>query len=707
MVSTTDSALEQDLYRAVFRQAAVGIARVAPDGTWIEVNQRLCEIVGYDEQELRARTFQDITHPDDLDADMTLVKKTLTGEIDTYSMEKRYLDKAGNVVWVNLTVSLVRDHAGAPRYFISIIEDTTARKHAEQQKREADEQLRLLVEHAPTALAMFDRHMRYVVVSARWTDDYDLHGKDIIGRRLDEIASDLPLVWRTAHSRALAGEVIRTEEYRFDRKDGTVQWLRWVVRPWHTASGEIGGIIVVTEDVTDKKIAYEQLRHLAHHDTLTGLPNRRLLNQRLMQSIKHAQRRQQHVAVLFVDIDHFKHINDGLGHETGDHVLKDIGQRLTHAVRDEDSVARISGDEFVVLLESVPCLDNVLPVADKLVRCFSDPVRAGEREIRVTASIGVSIFPQDGHNAAQLLRNADAAMYSAKSGGRDQYRFYSRHMTDLAIERLFYANAMQDALRQSEFSVAYQPQVELSSGRLVGMEALIRWRHATRGNIPPSVFIPFAEQNGMIRKINHWILHTVCTQGARWLASGMLFGRIAVNISGPQIEDGHFVDQVVRILDETGLPADRLEMELTESLVMRHTSTGFQQLQALRDLGVQIAIDDFGTGYSSLSYLKQLPVDKLKIDQSFVHDIPDHSDDNAITEAIIALANALDMQVIAEGIETDAQMRFLCDKGCNLAQGFLFSRPLSAADMTALCGTAGTLWHTGTNDGVPTLPVQH
>ncbi|MGK7890943.1 MAG: EAL domain-containing protein [Leptolyngbyaceae cyanobacterium] len=481
------------------------------------------------------------------------------------------------------------------------------------------------------------------------------------------------------------------------RRDGSIYPELLTIGTVRNEQGQPTGYVGVFSDITPAKRSEEQLKRLAHHDPLTDLPNRLLLNARLKQSIKRAKRQQQQFALVFIDLDRFKQINDSLGHSSGDLLLQQLSLRLTGSLRADDTVARISGDEFVVLLEDIGSAEGAIVVVRKLVDVFKVPFTLGNQEVYMTASLGISLFPDDGNNAADLLRNADAAMYQAKEEGRNTYCFYAEDVTAAVFEQALTENALKGALNRQEFYLVYQPQVglrpELSSsispelqpggnqegaavGALKGMEVLLRWQHSELGLVSPGRFIPLAEQSGLIREIGFWVLRTACIQGKHWLDQGLDFGHLAVNVAGPQIQHRDFVQEVQTALLESGLPAQHLELEITESFVMQHPGERVEQLQRLRNLGIQISIDDFGTGYSSLSYLKQLPIDKLKIDQSFVRDIPEDANDMAIAEAVIALGQALNLQVIAEGVETEDQAQFLREKGCHEAQGYFFSKPV-------------------------------
>ena len=445
--------------------------------------------------------------------------------------------------------------------------------------------------------------------------------------------------------------------------------------------GRASGYVGVFTDITAIKQSEQRLDYLAHHDGLTQLPNRLLFDNRLQKSIRSAMRRNETLAVLFMDIDRFKHINDSLGHSSGDQLLQQLAQRLRAAMNSSDLVARISGDEFVVLLTSIRNADAVVSMVHRLMAPLKEPFIVDGNEVRVTTSIGISLCPDDGRSAAELLRNADAAMYQAKEEGGNTYRFYTEEMTAAAFEHVYLDNALRSALEREQFRLVYQPQVDMASGRLLGVEALLRWDHPEEGLIPPGRFIHIAEQSGLIRDIGLWVLRTACSQGRHWLDQGFAFGTLAVNVATRQIHDASFVPAIERTLADTGLPPDCLDLEISEDFVMRHVNVGAERLQRLRAQGVGIAIDDFGTGYSSLGHLKRLPINKLKIDQSFVRDIPDDHDDMAICDAVIAIGRSLGLTVIAEGVETEAQVDCLRGKGCSIAQGYLFGRPVPAEEI--------------------------
>jgi diguanylate cyclase (GGDEF)-like protein/PAS domain S-box-containing protein len=468
------------------------------------------------------------------------------------------------------------------------------------------------------------------------------------------------------------------------RKNGEVypEWLN--ISSITDGSGALTNYVAVFSDITSIKRSEEELDHLAHHDALTDLPNRLLFNSRLKQAIKHARREGSVLAVLFVDLDRFKNINDSMGHSAGDSLLQQLAVRLKGVLRLDDSVARISGDEFVILLEQIGDSENTAIAVEKIMKVFKDPFQLDGHQISITASIGISLYPVNGEDASTLLRHADAAMYRAKNEGRNSYQFYTREMTSSAFERVVMENALRGALEREEFRLAYQPQIQLQSGELTGLEALIRWHHPELGVVSPAKFIPLAEDTGLIHDIGIWVMQAACRQGKEWLDKGYDFGRIAVNVARPQLQRSDFLDTVKKALELSGLSAVNLELEVTERSVVENTEQAVQQLKALGAMGLRLSIDDFGTGYSSMSYLKLLPIHKLKIDQSFVRDIPIDRNDMAISEAIIALGHALDLHVIAEGVETEQQAEFLSEKGCKEGQGYLYCKPLPAEEIEAL-----------------------
>ena len=453
---------------------------------------------------------------------------------------------------------------------------------------------------------------------------------------------------------------------------------------WQTISaikdyqGAITHFTSIFSDLTDIKRSQEELNHLAQHDTLTDLPNRALLLKCTEGAIPHAQRSGQILALFFLDLDNFKNINDSFGHLVGDELLKALARRLPQALSSKDTLARTGGDEFVLLLEGLQRLEQVTVAAEKVMQLFAQPVAIGQQAVRVGVSLGISLFPNHGKDATTLLRNADAAMYRAKAGGRGNFQFYTESLTENAMERVLMENHLRAALEQGELSLAYQAQTDVARQRIVGVEALLRWHNPELGQISPGQFIPLAEETGLIVDMGRWVLEQACAQASQWLRAGMDLGRIAVNLSGLQIQRGRLLEEVKAVLAQTGLPPERLELEVTEGFLMVHAEEAIAQLDQLGKLGVTLAIDDFGTGYSSLSYLKRLPVHKLKIDKSFIQDVPGDANDKVIVQTIIAMARSMDLEVIAEGVETAGQVEFLERFECRQVQGFLYSKPCTA-----------------------------
>jgi diguanylate cyclase (GGDEF)-like protein len=426
------------------------------------------------------------------------------------------------------------------------------------------------------------------------------------------------------------------------------------------------------------------MSYLAQHDSLTDLPNRILLNDRLAQSIAFAHRRQRKLALLFLDLDHFKHINDSLGHAIGDRLLSSVAERLRACVRSSDTVSRQGGDEFVILLAQVKNAQDAGTTAEKILLALSKPYRIGEHELHITASVGIVTYPDDGIDAEGLLQNADFAMYQAKDSGRNNLQFFQSDLNVTALERQSIETDLRHAIERGELVLHYQPKVNLTTGAIAGVEALVRWRHPLRGLLHPSQFISVAEEFGLIVPIGQWVLREGCRQAKAWQNSGLTPLRIAINVSAVELRNKKFVEGVRAILKETGLEPRYLELELTETFLMQDASPTATVLEALKDMGVQLALDDFGTGYSSLSYMRRFPIDTLKIDQSFVRNLATDADDASVVSAVINMGSSLHMGVVAEGIETREQLAMLREQRCPEGQGYLFSHPLAAEGIAPL-----------------------
>lgn len=446
-----------------------------------------------------------------------------------------------------------------------------------------------------------------------------------------------------------------------------------------------------------RKQAEERIQFLAYFDGLTGLPNRTLFNQRLQHAIAQAQRQQKNLAVLFVDLDRFKNINDTLGHEAGDHLLKEMSLRFKNCLRESDTVARLGGDEFVILLEDMTDPQYAAHVADKIIGAALDPFTISGADYHVSASIGISTYPHDGQDVQTLMKHADIAMYLAKDHGKNNYQMYSTQINVHSFERLALESSLRSALERNELSLHYQAKAEIATGRITGMEALLRWRHPDLGMISPSLFIPLAEETGLIVPIGRWVIRTACAQNKAWQEQGLPPLRISVNLSARQFNDEHILHDVSQALRETALEPGLLEVEITESMVMHSPDKAVKLLSAMRAMGISIAMDDFGIGYSSLSQLKRLPINTLKIDRSFIKDLMMNNEDAAITGAIIAMAKSLHLNVVAEGVETEDQLLFLKERNCNEMQGYLFSKPLPADECFALLSKHNGLIH---GDGI-------
>ena len=465
--------------------------------------------------------------------------------------------------------------------------------------------------------------------------------------------------------------------------DGKKILLSALKTPFYDQNHNLLGILGVGRDITDMKNVEQQLKknqqtlhHLAHHDTLTGLPNRLLMIDRLQQSIKKSERANVGLAIMFIDLDNFKEINDSLGHSIGDQLLQAVAERLKGLIRKEDTAARLGGDEFTIILEQLDSAHMASKLAKKLKRSFEKPLILHDREITITLSIGISLFPEHGRDTETLLRNADAAMYSAKNAGRNGYGLYTNDLTERAVERVELVAALRKSIENNELELYFQPQIDLLNGEMVGCEALLRWFHPRQGMMLPQRFIPLAEKTGLINEIGLWVFQTSCEKTVEWAEGGLSDIKIAVNLSGRQLHEDDYASKIKAIIDKTGCKPELIELEITEDYLIKDPEKTVIKFNELRDIGIQIAIDDFGTGYSSLTYLKQFPISKLKIDSSFIRDIQHDANDQAITKAVIALGKSLDMKVIAEGVENKQQNDFVLAEGCNEAQGFYYAKPM-------------------------------
>jgi diguanylate cyclase (GGDEF)-like protein/PAS domain S-box-containing protein len=553
-------------------------------------------------------------------------------------------------------------------------EEIAARPQSADVARNGDAE-RLIIQHAGDFVALLDERAAWVYASPSYQAEF---GKMIRpgAEYLEIVHADDRDSIRSALQQLLAGETPNRLQYRVQMAKRGERHLESEASLIHDASGKVTQIVMISRDITERKEMEAYILHQSFHDALTGLPNRLLLVDRMKQATAHLGRKNAPVAVLFIDLDRFKDINDTLGHAAGDRLLQEIAERLGKCVRDGDTVARLSGDEFVVLLAGLNDVQDAALVADKIVAAVAAPCRISGTELRVSPSIGIAVFPDDGHDIDELLRNADTAMYHAKQEGRGRFSFFTASMNEAASRRLSVGGALQKAIQREEFILHYQPKVSAANGEICGFEALIRWPQADGMWIPPSQFIPIAEETGRIEQIGNWALQEAAWQIRRWRAEVDHCCPVAVNVSASQFHKDSVAKNIEAVLAEADIPAGMLEAELTESAVMTDPAKAIQALHQIRNLGVSISIDDFGTGYSSLAYLKRFPLDKLKIDAAFVRDLASDPDDAAIVIAIITLAHSLGLTVTAEGVETAEQVAFLVGHGCDEMQGHYFSKPV-------------------------------
>jgi len=661
--------------KAILESALEAVVSVDADGVIAEFNPAAERMFGHSRAAALGRRFIELLVPPAWRArhEAAFERYLSTGDGPTLGrrVEVPALRADGTEFPVELTA--IPMDSRSQTLFTAFLRDISDRRQAE----EARLQLSAIVESSDDAIVGNSLDGTILTWNNGAERIYGYTAEEAVGRSIAMLAPPE----RAREVMVMLGKIglgERVEHYETCRvrKDGSPIQVSLTVSPVKDATGRTVGASAIARDITERKKAEEEVRRLAFHDTLTDLPNRLLFQDRLAVAIAQARRSRTHVAVIFVDLDGFKRINDSLGHSAGDDLLRRVADRIRSCLREADTVARFGGDEFVVLVPGIASSDDAERIGDKLLKAMRTPFGIDRRKLEVTASLGISVYPGDGRDGRTLLRNADRAMYRAKEGGRDNLQLYKAALSPVALERLALERQLRDAMGQGDLVVHYQPFVDLESGEIRGAEALIRWQHPSLGLLEPSEFVSLAESSGLIVPIGRWILRTACEQARSWRTRGHPGLRIAVNLSSREFLQPDLVETVRETLRTVGLDSTSLDLEITESSALHNPERVVDTLSDLRSLGVTIAMDDFGTGYSSLSHLRSLPIDRLKIDQSFVRDVASHRGDAAIATAVIAMAHSLEMSVVAEGVETVPQLAFLRARRCDEMQGYLVSRPL-------------------------------
>lgn len=671
------------LQATALEAAANAIVITDEKGTILWTNPAFGDLTGYSTEEARGRTPRLLKSGKQTKEFYANLWQTISeGRIWHGELTNRRKD--GSLYTEEQTITPVCSDSGNITHFVAVKQDITERKRAAQELCDREDKLQLILESTAEAIYGIDLEGRCTFCNPACLRLLGYkHSDELLGKNMHELihhsrlnGTMLPAEECRIFRAFKSGQGIHVDDEVFWKADGTSFPAEYWSYPQRKGE-DIVGAVVAFIDITERKAAEEQIRSLAYYDALTGLPNRILLQDRLSQALAGASRSQHKVALLFLDLDRFKGINDSLGHSVGDLLLQEAATRLKRQTRDQDTVARLGGDEFVVVLSGVKQIGDSAITAERIMNAMASEFVIQGHSLNVTCSLGISIFPDDGRDGETLVKQADAAMYCAKENGRNNFQFFTQNLNANIVQRLTLENSMRLALQKKEFFLMYQPQLDITTGEISGVEALIRWQHPKLGLVPPNEFIPIAENSGLIVPIGEWVLRAACEQARKWQGEGLPAVPVAVNVSAMQFRHQGFLELVRRVLHETALPPQYLELELTESLILSNADMMLSRLKELKEMGVRLAIDDFGTGYSSFSYLRQFRVHKLKIDRSFVRDVCLDSDDAAITGAIISVAKSLNLKVIAEGVENQEQVSFLRAHHCDEIQGYYFSKPLS------------------------------
>ncbi|MDZ5457285.1 sensor domain-containing protein [Azohydromonas lata] len=661
------------------------VYRCLADKAWTMefVSQGSLALTGHLPAELlgeKAIAFYDIIHPDDRDG-VELAIQTSLENSRRYDIEYRILRKDGDIRWVSDRGTAVKRGDQGISILEGIIQDITKRKKADEDLLEAERRYRSIFENAVEGIYQSTLEQGYLAVNPALARTYGYDSPSQLISNLRDIGSQLYVDnGRRLEFMKIMDEhgIVSNFESRVYRKDGSVIWISENARAVRNEAGNFLFYEGTVEDITQRKANEAKIHFQATHDPLTKLANRALLQERLDQSIERARQEGKCVATVFLDLDKFKYINDSLGHQVGDELLLTIAERLRHCVRESDTVARLGGDEFVLVLVNQSNDKSVESTVQRVLADVAKPWSVNGMEVQVTCSVGISMFPAHGTDSTALLKHADAAMFEAKRLGRNNSQYFSENSNGVVTDGLEMVSSLRRAVENQEMLLHYQPKYDLRTGRMVGAEALIRWRHPKRGLVSPIEFIPMAEEAGLIGGIGEWVLQTACRQSRDWQNAGYPPISVAINVSPMQLERDDLVHQVATVLEQTGLAPELLEIEITESGMMRKVEHSMAVLQKLKNIGVRISIDDFGTGYSSLSHLKRLPLDTLKVDKSFVRNISSDHENHSIVKAIVLLAGSLKLKVVAEGVETEEEYKVLQNIGCDEMQGYFKGRPVPA-----------------------------
>ncbi len=677
----------EEKYRNIFETIEDAYYEVDLRGDLVLVNPAFCRMLGYSLNELIGLNNRELQTSEAATNVYHIFNEVYRTGVPIKSFDWDMVRKDGSTGMGEGSVQLVRDAAGNPRGFCGILRDVTVRREMERALRESEARFRALTNLSSDWYWELDAEFRYTRIESR-SLGAGAAGDALLGSLVWETGMEIHAPGGVKAHRAtlLAHKPFRDVVMYRRLADGSPYYIGVSGEPLFDSAGNFAGYRGVSREITGQKIAEERIQYLATHDTLTGLPNRFMFSELLNNAIAASARNGTSFAVLFIDLDRFKYVNDTLGHDNGDRLLREIATRFRQSLRAADVLARLGGDEFVILAQSPSDAAQAARIANKILAAAVRPIVLKGQECRVTASMGIAMYPMNGEDEQALMKNADIAMYYAKEEGKNNFQFYSRELTARSQEKLRVEARLRKAQESKGLSLRYQPKIDLRTGAITGAEALLRWHDAELGTVPPSRFIPVAEETGMIVPIGRWVLKTACAQNMAWQRRGLRPIRIAVNLSVRQFADERLLEDLSAVLHDTGMPPDLLEIEITEGMVIHHPERAVEVLKAIKSMGVRLAIDDFGTGYSSLGQLKTYPIDTLKIDRSFVHDIVANSEDKAITKAIIAMGKSLGLTVVAEGVETPEQQRFLHEHGCDEMQGYVFSKAVAADEFAALLG---------------------